>query len=256
MLKLGIGDLDRWVVGFGDTPKVGEVNETRRIWEAEFHEPYMKAGSSFRPVESPSRSIFYWGRFGADVNRNKYKNMRSRSMLEVLVFLKGNHECEVKYNSRTSLRIQTLKCHREMKLVKPFLQFLSESWHQYWHLYCEFGTRGVILLLREQENRCCNFQRKKVKRELVFEWNELLRSTKLSLSKDLDTEVKVMVSITSPVVAPYLLKCVPDRVTDDAGAMISDVILRMNGYHPQRGRWLSRTVIDHGRRECFIIRIR
>lgn len=234
------------------------MNETRRIWEAEFHEPYLMAGSSFRPTESPSRSVFYWGNFCADVNRNKYKNMRSRSMLEVLVFLKGNPECEAKYNSKTTLRIQTLRCHREMKLDKTFPQFTSEAWHKYWHLYCEFGTRGVILLLREQENDCCNFQGKKVKKELVFEWNELLRSTNLSLSKDLDLdlEVKALVSITSPVVAPYLLKCVPDRVTDDTGAMISDVILRMNGYHPQRGRWLSRTVIDHCRRECFIIRIR
>ncbi|KAF2288275.1 hypothetical protein GH714_005764 [Hevea brasiliensis] len=66
----------------------------------------------------------------------------------------------------------------------------------------------------------------------------------------------VVASITPPVQAPYLLKCVPDRVTDNSGAMISDVILRMNHYKPQEGRWLSRTVLDHAGRECFVVRIR
>lgn len=65
-----------------------------------------------------------------------------------------------------------------------------------------------------------------------------------------------MTSITPPVQAPYLLKCVPDRVTDDGGAMISDVILRMRNYRPQEGRWLTRTVLDHSGRECFVIRMR
>lgn len=48
----------------------------------------------------------------------------------------------------------------------------------------------------------------------------------------------------------------PDRVTDDAGAMLSNLILRMNKYEPQRGRWISRTVLNHMGKECFVIRIR
>lgn len=55
---------------------------------------------------------------------------------------------------------------------------------------------------------------------------------------------------------PYLLKTVPDRVTDDAGAMLSNLILRMNKYQPQQGRWITRTVLNHFGRECFVIRIR
>lgn len=58
------------------------------------------------------------------------------------------------------------------------------------------------------------------------------------------------------VQGPYLLKMVPDRVTDDTGAMLSNFILRMNKYQPQHGRWITRTVLNHMGRECFVIRIR
>ena len=89
-----------------------------------------------------------------------------------------------------------------------------------------------------------------------FRWNDLLRADSLTLEKEVSQQVNVVTSITPPVQAPYLLKCVPDRVTDDSGAMISDVILKMNSYRPQEGRWLSRTVLDHAGRVCFVIRIR
>lgn len=90
----------------------------------------------------------------------------------------------------------------------------------------------------------------------TFHWNDLLRATSLAREREIDQRMRVVASMTPPVQAPYLLKCVPDRVTDNSGAMICDLILRMNQYHPQEGRWLSRTVLDHAGRECFIVRMR
>lgn len=52
-------------------------------------------------------------------------------------------------------------------------------------------------------------------------------------------------TITPPIQAPYLLKCIPDRVTDDSGAMLSYFIIRMNKNRPQEGRWTFKTVFNH-----------
>jgi hypothetical protein len=84
----------------------------------------------------------------------------------------------------------------------------------------------------------------------------MLHEKSLIITGELDVRMRVMASITPPIQAPYLLKCVPDRVTDDGGAMISDVILHMRSYRPQEGRWLTRTVLDYSGKECFVIRMR
>lgn len=92
---------------------------------------------------------------------------------------------------------------------------------------------------------------------ITFSWNALLRAPSLTLGRETSEKNKVVASMTPPVQAPYLLKCVSDRdVTDDSGAMISDVILKVNLYRPQEGRWLLRTVLDHAGRECFVLRMR
>lgn len=137
---------------------------------------------------------------------------------------------------------------------KPVSYFTSESWQKAWHLYCEFGTKGLILELRYRGGLCSKGS--SLQDSILFSWNDLLRAPSLTSEKELDERVRIAASITPPVQASYLLKCVPDRVTDDSGAMVSDVILKMNHYRPQEGRWLSRTVLDHGGRECFVIRTR
>lgn len=141
-----------------------------------------------------------------------------------------------------------------MKLIQPISDCSYETWRMTWHLYCEFGTKGITVEVRQRGSSCLTNSKPITK--LDFLWNDLLRSTTLTIKKELQVQVRALASITPPVQAPYLLKCVPDRVTDDSGAMISDVVLMMNRYHPQQGRWLSRTVLDHARRECFVIRIR
>lgn len=156
---------------------------------------------------------------------------------------------------REFLRLRMAKGHRELKMDKPVSYFTSESWQKAWHLYCEFGTKGLILELRKRDGRCC-FKGSSLRESVLFSWNDLLRAPSLTLGKEINERVRTMASITPPVQASYLLKCVPDRVTDDSGAMISDVILKMNQYRPQEGRWLSRTVLDHSGRECFVVRMR
>lgn len=151
------------------------------------------------------------------------------------------------------LRLRMVRCHRELKLDQTVSNF-NKSWQKAWHLYCEFGTKGVVVELRRLGGYC--FKASTVEETVFFHWNDLIRAPSLSLQRKVDQQVKIIASITPPVQAPYLLKCVPDRVTDDSGAMVSDVILRMNQYRPQEGRWLSRSVLDHAGRECFVVRMR
>lgn len=173
--------------------------------------------------------------------------------MQVCGFVRLNSKMEAA-KRHDILRLRMVRCHRELKLDKFLSNFSHTSWKKAWHLYCEFGTKGVAFELR-QPGGCC-FKGGSLEDTVTFRWNDLLRARSLTMERDIDQKVKIAVSITPPVQASYLLKCVPDRVTDDSGAMISDVILRMNQYHPQEGRWLSRTVLDHAGRECFVIRLR
>jgi len=147
-----------------------------------------------------------------------------------------------------------LRSHKELKLDKPILGFPSDTWQKAWHFYCEFGTKGIVFELRHPGNLC--FAGTGLLDSVSVTWNELLRAPSLAIGGEVDQKIRAFTSITPPVQAPYLLKCVPDRVTDDSGAMISDVMLKLNHYRPQQGRWLSRTVLDHSGRECFVVRIR
>ena len=168
--------------------------------------------------------------------------------------LKAEMKAMQEDTKRDILRLRMIRCHRELKLDKIVSNFSNESWRKAWHLYCEFGTKGLIIELRRLGGYC--FKASTVEDTATFYWNDLLRAPSLTLQRQIDQQVKIIASITPPVQAPYLLKCVPDRVTDDSGAMISDVILKMNQYRPQEGRWLSRSVLDHAGRECFVIRMR
>lgn len=168
------------------------------------------------------------------------------------MFLKGEFDSE--HTSKEFLRLRTQRCYRSLKLNIPLFNLSCKNWQKTWHLYCEFSTRGLIIEVRRSTSGC--FRNSKLIKNISFSWSDMLHEKSLMLTEELDVRMKAMASITPPVQAPYLLKCVPDRVTDDGGAMISDVILRTKGYHPQEGRWLTRTVLDHSRKECFVIRIR
>ncbi|KAF3454554.1 hypothetical protein FNV43_RR05002 [Rhamnella rubrinervis] len=251
------GGLEK-VVPIWGTIKGKEVEETKNLWETTFDQSYEKAGGGI-VLESEIRSIskppIYWNVSDTDFN-TKYKSMLPRFLLEVCVFvrLKARMKAMKEEVKGDILRLRMVRCHRELKLDKTISSVPYKSWKKAWHLYCEFGTKGLILELRRHGGFC--FKGSGPQESVAFHWNDLLRAPSLTLEREVDQQLKIVASITPPVQAPYLLKCVPDRVTDDSGAMISDVILRMNQYRPQEGRWLSRTVLDHAGRECFVIRIR
>ncbi|KAA0050923.1 glycine-rich domain-containing protein 1 [Cucumis melo var. makuwa] len=250
------GDLAK-VVRFGETVNSKELDETKQLWHRTFGQPYEKAGGGIimelgRAVTS--NPLVYLETSHLDVN-TKYKSMTSRFVLEVCVFMWHKAQKQpFQHVSQEFLRLRSLRCHREFKLDQPISSLNNDLWHKAWHLYCEFGTKGVVLELRHPSGNC--FKGSSIKETTTFKWNDLIRAPSLTLERQLNHNLKIVVSITPPVQAPYLLKCVPDKVTDDSGAMVSDVVLRMNQYRPQEGRWLSRTVLDHGGRECFVIRMR
>ncbi|XVE89612.1 hypothetical protein DITRI_Ditri20bG0009800 [Diplodiscus trichospermus] len=253
---------DKWeyvgkTVGVCERVKEKEVEETKKLWERTFDQQYEKAGGGLA-VELDkvilAKPPIYWEVSDVDVN-TQYKSMIPRFLLEVCVFVRLNALMNAT-NGGTKhnfLRLRVVRCHRELKLEKSISNFSNHSWQKAWHMYCEFRTRGLLVELRGHGGRC--FKGSKLLNSLAFHWNDLLRAPSITLTRESD-QVRVVASITPPVQAPYLLKCVPDRVTDDSGAMISDVILKLNNYRPQKGRWLSRTVLDHAGRECFVVRIR
>nr|XP_048324452.1 uncharacterized protein LOC107411832 isoform X3 [Ziziphus jujuba var. spinosa] len=251
------GDLEK-VVPIRGTATKKEVEETKNLWERTFDQPYEKAGGGI-VLESEVTSVkppVYWDVSDTDFN-SKYKSTHPRFLLEVCVFvrLRAKMKAMQEQVKRDNLRLRVVRCHRELKLDKTVSSFSYTSWQKAWHLYCEFGTKGIIFELRRHGGGYC-FKGSSLQDTVTFHWNDLLRAPSLTLEREVDQQVKIITSITPPAQAPYLLKCVPDRVTDDSGAMISDVILKMNQYRPQEGRWLSRTVLDHAGRECFVVRIR
>ncbi|KAL2563510.1 hypothetical protein AAZX31_20G223600 [Glycine max] len=251
------GDLEK-VATLSEKVKEKEFEETKKLWDRAFNQPYEKAGGEV-PLTLEGvisiKSPVYWEDSGTDVN-TKYRSMLPRFLLEACVFvrLKQRITTSQKDVNRDFLRLQIIRCHSELKLDKAFSNFTNDSWKKAWHFYCEFGTKGVMFDYRRHGGNC--LRGSSLLDTVSFRWNDLLRADSLTLEKEVSQQVNVVTSITPPVQAPYLLKCVPDRVTDDSGAMISDVILKMNSYRPQEGRWLSRTVLDHAGRVCFVIRIR
>ncbi|KAA8536796.1 hypothetical protein F0562_029274 [Nyssa sinensis] len=243
------------VVGLAEAVKEEQVEETKKLWERTFDQPYEKAGGAAIGRLVWVKPPVYWEVTNADVNV-KYRSMAPRFLLEVCVFMKLNSKMKAMGEdiSRDFLRLQMVRCHRELKIDTPIFNFSLDSWRKGWHAYCEFGTRGVVIELRHRGGHC--FKGSSLRDTETFLWNDLLRAPSLTLGREVDQNIRFVTSITPPVQASYLLKCVPDRVTDDSGAMISDVILRLNQYRPQEGRWLSRTVLDHAGRACFIVRMR
>uniref|UniRef100_A0A0D9V0M6 GRPD C-terminal domain-containing protein n=1 Tax=Leersia perrieri TaxID=77586 RepID=A0A0D9V0M6_9ORYZ len=242
------------VVGYGEVVSEEMVERTKLLWEEAYDEPYVMAGSEIGKTEvGAAREAFYWEAAASEEDANRlYKGLQPRFIMEVYVFLKGEFDSE--HASKEFLRLRTQRCHRSLKLNKPLFNLSCKNWQQTWHLYCEFATRVLIIEVRRSTSGC--FRNSKLVKNISFSWSDMLHEKSLMLTEELDVRMKAMASITPPVQAPYLLKCVPDRVTDDGGAMISDVILRTRSYRPQEGRWLTRTVLDHSGKECFVIRMR
>lgn len=263
-----------------------DLHETARLWEITYGRPYEKAGATFDSILSTPLPIskalggldnpkpMHWEYQEIDVNK-KHETLEPRHVMEVCVLIKGvanSHKNEEFEN--LTLRLQVLESYKRLRLDKHLAELSTATqWQKPWTLQCEVSTRGLVLELRSSMGASCinPLGRSRSLDKLVFLWNEILQAPSLTLDKtitaksrsltlnsntDHHTQIQIITSITPPVQAPYLLKCVPDRVTDDSGAMISDYVLRMNKKRPQEGRWISRTVLNHAGKECFVVRIR
>ncbi|KAI7732364.1 hypothetical protein M8C21_027642 [Ambrosia artemisiifolia] len=240
------------IIESGEPVKEEDLEVMKKLWERVFDQPYEKAGC---PAIDDAKPLIRWEVTDTDVNV-KYRSLLPRFLLEVNMLVKQTAMPKTlqKDVSKEFLRFQFLRCHRDFKLNNLISTIPSNSWQKVVDLYCEFGTKGMVVELRRKGGVCINGS--KLLESKTFMWNELLRAPSITLDGVIGQRFRVFVSITPPAQAPYLLKSVPDRVTDDSGAMVSEVILKMNQYRPQEGRWLSRTVLDHAGRECFVIRMR
>ncbi|OAE30292.1 hypothetical protein AXG93_3964s1050 [Marchantia polymorpha subsp. ruderalis] len=264
--------------------------DTARLWENTFGQPYEKAGSMSRgtqplsPTPLPSDDGGFervpvalpWSYQPKDVNQY-LKILSPRYVVEVCLLIKSAvGDISLKEGGDLFLRLKALDAHKLMKLDIPLFPGIRQpQWQKLWLLQCEVSTRGVILELRCHVRSCFKSLATTTKLgESVLSWQELQESSLLSVDRVFQLKdkkrqlfhdnhalsqgaaLRLGASITPSVPAPYLLKSVPDRVTDDQGEMISTLYLRMRRNQPQEGRWMSRTVLDHRGKECFVIRIR
>ncbi|KAI7735029.1 hypothetical protein M8C21_011685 [Ambrosia artemisiifolia] len=243
------------VIGSGESVKGNDLEVMKKLWERVFDQPYEKAGCHVIGGSNDVKPPIHWEVTDTDVNV-KYRSVLPRFLLEVNVLVKRILTTKMLQTDELKefLRFRFLRCHREVKINSPISIIPSDSWQKVVNLYCEFGTKGLVI--ERRRNGGVRIKGSKLLESNTFMWNDLLRAPSITLYGVVGERFRVFVSITPPARAPYLFKSVPDRVTDDSGAMVSEVILKMNQYRPQEGRWLSRTVLDHAGRECFVIRMR
>uniref|UniRef100_A0A7I4FBT1 GRPD C-terminal domain-containing protein n=1 Tax=Physcomitrium patens TaxID=3218 RepID=A0A7I4FBT1_PHYPA len=284
----GTGTVDR-----GPGSKVGQVFEdTARLWESMFGLSYERAGSmyrNFKPVNVPPPPVFElknslvlekpptflpWDARVADQNPTKYPVLTPRHVVQVCVLMKcvTNMVAIGKENSDLFIRLRTLDAYTLLKLDTPVVPLTQDpQWQKLWALQCETKTKGVTLELRSHVDGCMRtFHKTKRIGRARLTWQDLQKAPTLSHEivfplhekryKSIESrqplQLRLDVSITPPVQAAYFLKSLPDRVTDDQGAMLSGTILRKRRWEPQAGRWISRTVVNHAGKENFVIRIR
>ena len=160
------------------------------------------------------------------------------------------------------LRLRMMEACKSLQQCVPVSSYMFDNvWHQAFLMQCEVSSNGLILELRSHRVACLKGVSQRLGK-VALTWKELetevlfAKKNPLSIkSTDIMESFITLTSITPPVQAPYLLKALNDRVTDDTGAMLSKRIGRLNKHEPQRGRWISWTVLDHTGNECFIIRI-
>eukprot|EP00250_Pteridium_aquilinum_P019164 c24325_g1_i3 orf=748-2649(+) len=253
--------------------------QTSSTWEILFGHPYERAGAVWpqvnvvdrdNPTELLSESIpvtINWHLQDFDMN-SKHKFLQPRNVLEVCVHAKGavsSGNLQGKADD-LFLRVQTMAACRKFKHQVSVESYRYDMlWHKLWWMQCEVSTRGLVIDLISHTKTCFGVPYfSKLLGQATVSWKELEKEMFLASEKPLimrnTSQVSdsciILASITPPVQAPYLFKTLLDRVSDDAGAMISKKILRLNKYKPQEGRWMSRTVLNHAGKECFVIRTR
>lgn len=256
-----------------------DFEQTARTWELLFGHPYERAGAVLSQVSIMDEATpldpllesmpitINWHNQSFDIN-SRHGFLQPRHVLEVCVHVKSALRRETLQNrsDRLFLRLQTMDACRNFKHQVPAETYRNDTfWHKLWCMQCEANTKGVVVDLISNGTDCLVAPFfSKVLGQVTESWKELEKEPFLEREKPLamkNTSLVsdgwiILTSITPPVQAPYLFKALLDRVTDDSGAMISKKVLKLNKNKPQEGRWMSRTVVDHAGRECFIIRMR
>ncbi|CAM6070832.1 unnamed protein product [Sphagnum tenellum] len=263
----------------GPNTKLGHgFEDTIKLWESTFGTSYERAGSMYRgskPVNLPAPRPPAPSESSSDSNYKALENMT----IPVCIMMKVANAVALGKESSKDLfvRLKVLEAHKLLKLESCISLNNSGAnlaqWEKLWLLQCEMRTKGVVIELRQSVEGCLQ-PLSKIKRKagLKLTWQELLKTPMLSLDtafsvkdkrfmntnhlKQSSLQLHIGASITPAVQGAYLFKAVPDRVTDDKGRMLSNIMLRLNKYEPQIGRWISQTVLNHSGRECFVIRIR
>ncbi|GKV51045.1 hypothetical protein SLEP1_g57721 [Rubroshorea leprosula] len=117
------------VVGVWEIVNEKDVHSIKKLWGRAFEQPYEKVGVGlvveFERVV-PVKPPVYWEVSGTDVN-TKYKSMIHRFLLEVCVFVRLLSGIKP-IKEHNFLRLQIIRCHRELKLDKPVSDFTCDSW--------------------------------------------------------------------------------------------------------------------------------
>ncbi|KAH7388396.1 hypothetical protein KP509_16G074000 [Ceratopteris richardii] len=252
--------------------------QTSRLWELLFGNPYERAGALFSrvseshqamPVEYLSKFLpitINWDHQSFDIN-SQHAFLQPRHVVEVCIHFRSVLNSKIPEDGDSLfLRVRTMQACRKFRNQISLEGYGSNaSWQKLWCMQCEVSTQGIVIDLILKGANCfiAPLISKKLD-QITVSWKELQKRPCFESEQTLKTRnkghvsdsVMVLSSITPPIQAPYLLRALLDRVTDDTGAMISKKIVRINKNKPQVGRWMSRTVLDHAGRECFIIRIR
>lgn len=173
-----------------------------------------------------------------------------------------------------SIRLTALHCASQFELQSEGRPFSKghplPRWRQRWVLECEQSAKGLLLsLIVEPKSWLGQLWGPRVLGSANFKFEDVLAQPALFLDTQLplsgfsllgDAEgspsLHVAVSMTPVEKGPYLLRTVFARGTDDSGGMVCEDVMLRNGFRLQRGRWVSRTVLDHAEREVFIVRKR
>jgi hypothetical protein len=87
-----MGEVTQRIAGlFATSATTKEIEETKRLWEELYDEPYERAGLLIDPSVAIARQVFNWEVVAPveDINR-VYKGLHARFLMEVCLVLSNN----------------------------------------------------------------------------------------------------------------------------------------------------------------------
>lgn len=256
--------------------------ETKLLWEETYSFPFEKAGAMYRG-EAPTSlqltstaDMLQYGKETSSIYKTaqetqySYLTARESVQLSLNIFgAKNVPDCK-RSGPRVFVRLKGMNRCGSFSLNTHEVEITSQPrWKQPpWILHLETSVEGVILELRMRKTSRFGAGLKRTSillGEVHVPFNLLLASPTLSAHDWLwlhnDDQIwelqkkppalEIAASIAPPVPAPYLLRCVNGRTTDDGFRVVTE-----RWSQSQMGRWLTRSVLDHRGTAVFTVRIR